>query len=177
MQSTSVDLAPLINPILGALGLALAGLITGVAGWAVNELRKRNVIALTDQQRSQVLGAINTSAGIMIADLARGAAPLERVNISSPQIRDLAQRAVTAIPAAADALGLSQEKAAQMIVGVVGNAISGDPTIPTVPVTTATTSETTGAAGTIKTDTASTDVVVPPVQTSGAAKLVEPKTS
>lgn len=177
MQSTSVDLAPLINPILVALGIAVSTLITAVAGWAVNELRKRNIIALTDQQRSQVMGAVQTSAGIMIADLARGATPLERVNISSQQVRDLAQRAVTAIPVAADALGLTPDKAAQMIVGVVGNAIASDPKIPTVPVTTATTSETTTETGTIKTDTVATDVVVPPVPVSVAGAPIVPKPS
>lgn len=145
--STTVDLAPLINPILGTLGLLLASGLTALAGWAINEFQKRTKIALTDQQRAQVLGAVSTSAGILVADLARGATPLERVNINSPEVLALANRAVAAVPVAAAGLGISEAAAAQMIVGVVGHAIAADTTIPTVPVVTATRAETTDAAG------------------------------
>lgn len=150
-MTNTVDLAPLISPILGALGLLVASGLTALAGWAINELRKRNILHLTDQQRAQVLGAVQTGAGILVADLARGVTPLERVNISSDQVRALAARAVAAVPEAAAGLGVTEAGAAAMIVGAVGRAIAADPTIPTVAVVTKTEAETTSSTGAVAT--------------------------
>jgi len=132
----SVDLSPLITPILGALGLVLAGLLTLIANKAINALQTRNLIHLTAQQQAAVVGAMSTGAGILMARVARGVVPLEHVNVTSAEVANLAREAIARVPDYASALGVTEESAAAMLVGQAGKLIAADPTIPTVPVMT-----------------------------------------
>lgn len=146
-MTTAVDLSAVFNPVLGTLGLILAGMLTWLANRAIAALQARNLLHLTDQQRAAVLGAVQTGAGILSADLARGVLPLAEMRIGSRQVRSVAQQALAAVPVAAAALGMTEAGAAAMVVGAVGRALGQDPTVPTVPVLVATTAAATESGG------------------------------
>ena len=145
--STVVDLAPILTPALQVFGEVLASLITAACIWAVNELRKKNVLHATDQQVDALRGSIQTSAGIALSNLATGIMPMKSVQISNQTMRDLAIRALAAVPDSAAALGVTEATATQMLVGAIGHAIAGDPTLPTVAVKTESGTTTLGADG------------------------------
>lgn len=136
--STSIDLSPIMTPILQVLGAVLAVVLPALAGWALTIFQKRTGITLTDQQRASVLGAVGTSSGILMTKLANGVKPLETIQVSDPEVVAEANRILASVPEAVASLGVTQETVANMIVGKVGEAIAADPTIPTVPVTTST---------------------------------------
>lgn len=126
----SVDLTPVVEPILAAAGTVVTALLAIYIPKLLAVFVAWTGVALTDQQRSQVLGAVNTAAGMIETKLDQGALKLAHVEIANDQIRAEAQAAIAAVPNAAAALGMTEEGVARMIVGKVDTGAHGVPVAP-----------------------------------------------
>lgn len=122
---STVDLTPIVQPILALAGTAIAGLLAVYVPKAISAFEKRTGIMLTDQQRATVMGAVQTAAGVIETDLDKGALAISHVNISNSAIRAQATAAIAAVPDAAAALGVTPDSVARMIVGAVDTGAHG----------------------------------------------------
>lgn len=114
------DWAPVIQPIveiavtlIGAFGVVLAR-------QAIAAFEARTHVQLTEQQRATVIGAVQTAAGMVKLELAKGL-PLSEVHPSSSAIQAIASTATAGVMESIAALGVTPEGVAKMIVGRVGN--------------------------------------------------------
>lgn len=128
----TVDLASVVQPILAVIGTVIASLIAIYVPKGLAALQARTNIQLTDQQRAQVLGAVQTAAGMIETKLDQGALKVAHIDIENPVIRDEARAALDAVPRAAEALGMSVDSVSRMIVGAVDTGAHGVTTATTV---------------------------------------------
>lgn len=107
----------------GSVALGLAGLaVTRVTSYIQTWFQKRNV-----------QDAVNTAAGGVMLQLASGALTVAQVSTSHPTVTALATSAFDRVATSANALGgVTPQSIAQLVVGAVGHALAGDPTVPTV---------------------------------------------
>lgn len=129
MNSTAVDLAPLVQPLVNVLGLVILGLAGVLATKAVSVLNARFHLQLSAQQAQTIHDAADTAAGVLTHAIYSGAMSVQDVHISNPVVYDMAQTAMKAVPQAIAATGVSQADLAHIIVGRVGAMISADPTM------------------------------------------------
>ena len=120
-----LDLSALMQPVLAVVGAVMASLLAIYVPKALAAFEKRTGIQLTDQQRAQALGAVQTAAGIIETKLDQGALQVARVSIADPTIRAEAQSAIDAVPVAAAALNLNVDSVSRMIVGKIDTAAHG----------------------------------------------------
>ena len=78
-------------------------------------LQARTGVQLTDQQRAQVLGAVQTAAGVLETRLDQGMLQVAHIDIANQAVREQAIRAIDAVPNAAAALGMTVEGVSRMI--------------------------------------------------------------
>jgi hypothetical protein len=121
----SLDLTPILQPILEVVALVIAGLIAKELPRAIDAFVARTGIQLTDQQRAVVLGSIQTAAGAIETKLDQGALQVGHVNINNDVVMEQARAAIAAVPTAAAALGITEQGVARMIVGAVDTATHG----------------------------------------------------
>ncbi|WP_428492182.1 hypothetical protein [Rhodopila sp.] len=121
----TLDLTPIVQPILVGLGTIITGLLAIYVPKILTALQARAGIALTDQQRAVVTGAVQTAAGILETDLDKGVLQRAHINVSNQAVLDQARAVIAAVPAAATAMGLTPDGAARMIVGAVDTAAHG----------------------------------------------------
>jgi hypothetical protein len=119
---STLDLTPLVQPILAVTGIVMAAMLKLYVPRALEAFSERTGIVLTDQQRAQMIGAVNTAAGMIETRLDQGAISAAHVDIANDQIRAEAAAAIAAVPNAAAALGMTQDGVARMIVGKVDTA-------------------------------------------------------
>lgn len=115
----SLDLTPIVQPILAAAGAVIAGLAAVYVPKAIAAFQDRTGIILTENQRQTVKGAVDTAAGVLETALDKGAAKVEHIEIGTPQVTQQAQAVISAVPDAAAALGLTVAGVSRMIVGAV----------------------------------------------------------
>ena len=101
-------------------GRTLSGVATVLAQRGIAAFEARTQISLTEQQRATVLGAVQTAAGIVQLDLAKGTLALADVNRTSPQVAQIAATAMAPVQQSIAALGVTPAGAVAMIVGKVG---------------------------------------------------------
>jgi hypothetical protein len=130
---STVDLTPIIQPILTAAGVVVTGVLAIYVPKAIAAFQARTGIMLTDQQRATVTGAINTGAGILETDLDKGAISVAHINVTSDAVATQARAVINAVPTAAAALGMTPESVARIIVGAVDTAAHPGPVAPVVP--------------------------------------------
>lgn len=121
----SIDLTPIVQPIIAVVGTVIAGFLAVYVPRAIAAFETRTGIMLTDQQRAIVAGAIKTAAGVIETDLDKGAMSISHVNVNSAAIQDQANAAIAAVPKAAAALGVTPDSVARMIVGAVNTSAHG----------------------------------------------------
>lgn len=119
---SALDLTPIVQPILAAAGAVIAGLAAIYVPKLIAAFTAWTGVALTDQQRAQVLGAVQTAAGMIETKLDQGILSAAHVTIANDEIRAEAAAAIQAVPMAASALGMTQDGVARMIVGNVDTA-------------------------------------------------------
>lgn len=119
----ALDLSPIIQPLIIVAGV----IVTGLAAKGLSAFSAWTGVALTEQQRSQVLGAVQTAAGVVETKLDQGSLAHGEVHVGSIEIREQAAAAIAAVPQAAAALGMTEEGVARMIVGQVDTAAHGVP--------------------------------------------------
>lgn len=134
---TALDFTPIVQSVMAVGIAAVAVLIQHYGPPALAAFQARTGIALTDQQRAAVLGAVSTAAGVIETDIDRGALSIAHVHVGNQSVLLQAQSAINAVPNAAAALGLTPDAVARMIVGQVdtGSRTSAAPvTAPADPV-------------------------------------------
>lgn len=123
----SLDITPIVQPILAAAGAVIAGLAAIYVPKALAAFQDRTGIILTENQRQTVKGAVDTAAGVLETALDKGAAKVEHIEIGTPQVTQQAQAVISAVPDAAAALGLTVDGVSRMIVGKVDTSAHGTP--------------------------------------------------
>lgn len=119
----SVDLTPIIEPIMALIGATITGLIAVYVPRALNAFEKRTGIQLTENQRKTVQDAVGTAAGVLETDLDKGALRVAHININNPEIQKQAQAVINAVPKDAAALGMTVDGVARMIVGATNTRV------------------------------------------------------
>lgn len=122
-----LDLTPIVQPIIATAGMVLTTLLAIYVPKALAAFIARTGIVLTDQQRAQVLGAVQTAKGMIETKLDQGALNAAHITIANGDIRAEAAAAIAAVPHAAAALGMTEAGVARMIVGAVDTAAHGPP--------------------------------------------------
>lgn len=112
------------SPLIQAFSVVMT---TVLIPWALLAYQKRTGVALTDQQRAAVLGAVKTAAGTIETKLDQGLLAAVHVDVGNEQVRREAAAAIAAVPNAAAALGMTPDGVARMIVGAVDTAAHGLP--------------------------------------------------
>ena len=121
----SVDLTPVVQPMLATAGTVIAALLAIYVPKAIAAFTAWTGVALTEQQRAQVLGSVQTAAGMIETKLDQGALNAAHVNVANDDIRAEAQAAIAAVPRAAAALGMTVDGVSRMIVGKVDTGAHG----------------------------------------------------
>lgn len=123
--STSLDLSPIVQPILAVIGATITGLLAIYVPKGIAAFQARTGIQLTDQQRAVILGAVQTAAGNLETQLDQGAIKVAHINISNATVRSEAVAAISAVPTAMAALNMTTDGVARMIIGKVDTAAHG----------------------------------------------------
>lgn len=117
--TSTLDLSPIIQPCLEVAGLVLGAIITTYIPKALAAFQARTGIALTDQQRAVVLGAVQTGAGELETMIDQKALTVDRIHVDNQAVLVKAQAALAAVPVAMQALGMTEAGVAKMIVAKV----------------------------------------------------------
>ena len=121
----TLDLSPILTPIIQIVGIVVGVLVTAYVPIAIAAFQKRTGIELTAQQRATVLGAVQTAAGTLETKLDQGVMRVSQVHVEDAEVRDQAQKAINAVPDAMNALGMTPDSVARIIVGKVDTAAHG----------------------------------------------------
>src|ERR1019366_10043242 len=124
-----LDLTPSVQPILAVIGAVIAGEIAIWVPKAIAAFSARTGIILTAQQKDTVRGAVQTAAGMIETKLDQGALNHARVNVGDDAVRAEAAAAISAVPVAAAALGMTVDGVSRMIVGAVDTGSHGKPPV------------------------------------------------
>jgi len=113
----NVDLQSILQPILEVIGLTIAGIITAYLPKAIAAFEARTGVQLSAQQKDTIRGAVQTAAGEIETQIDQKVLSVANVKISDPAIQAKAQAAISAVPGAMSALGMTPASVAKMIVG------------------------------------------------------------
>lgn len=114
-----IDLTPVIQPVLDVAGIVITAELAIYVPKALAAFMARTSVALTDQQRSAVIGAVATAAGVLETKLDQGALQVAHIDVGSAAVQAEAQAAINAVPMAMAALQMTPAGVARMIVGAV----------------------------------------------------------
>ena len=127
-----MDLSGILSVVLSVV----SPILTACAVMGVKYLLDSNKIKVTAQERAAILGAVQTSAGMLTTRLAQGAITLNDVKIGSPAVDAVVNHVTSSMVTAIASQKTTTDGIANMIIGAVGNKIGEDPTVPTIPATT-----------------------------------------
>lgn len=122
---STLDLTPIIQPLIAIAGIVITGLSAIYVPRAIAGFERRTGIQLTEQQRETIMGAVTTAAGVLETRLDQGVIRVEHINVNSGPVQDEAQKAINAVPQAMQALGMTPDGIARMIVARVDTAAHG----------------------------------------------------
>ncbi len=128
----SLDLTPIVQPIIALAGAVITGLIAVYVPKAIAAFETRTKIQLTENQRKTIIDAVSTGAGVLETALDKGAVKVEHIDVGTPEVTQQAQKVINAVPNAAAALGLSVADISRMIVGATDTGAHGVTTATTV---------------------------------------------
>ena len=112
---TLIDFAPVINALIAALALVITGLIGIYVPRAIAAFERRTGVAVTEQERSAVMQAVTTAAGLLQAQLNTGMLKPADITPRNPVVEDVARAALQRVPDSAAAQGTTVAAAATMI--------------------------------------------------------------
>jgi hypothetical protein len=130
----TLDLTPVLQPLLEIAGIVVTGMITIYGPKALAAFQERTKIQLTENQRQTILGAVQTAAGKLETQLDQGVIKAGHITVNNPVVAKEAQAAINSVPAAMVALDMTTDKIAGMIVGAVNTGAHGDASGTTVEV-------------------------------------------
>ena len=109
---TAVDVTDIMTPVIQAIGVAVAGVVTMVLTQAVGLFKLW-------LQRQIVTGAVQTSASGIALSVRRGDMSLQDLHSDNAVVTTAAQAALARVPNAAADLGTTPAIATEMLLGAV----------------------------------------------------------
>lgn len=134
MSDTVVNFSAILQPVLDVAGIVVAGLLVRYVPRGIDLFERVSGVQLTDQQRAVVLGAAKTAAGVLETRLDQGVINASHITVNNPEVRAQALAMINVIPDDMAKLGVTEEGAARIIVGMVDTAAHGAPP-PSAPIT------------------------------------------
>ena len=123
---TWADFAPifaaLVAALMTAVGLMVRAAIHLYVPRLLDLLEMHTKIQLTNQQREAIEGALQTAAGNIETKLQQGDLQLSQIKPTDPEMLAAARAALSRVPAATAAVGITPEVAATVIVGKADTA-------------------------------------------------------
>lgn len=116
---TAADWQPIIQAIIALIAAVFTGLIGIYVPRAIAAFEKRTGVAVTDQERAAIQGAITTAAGILQTKLDQGVIKIADITPSSAAVVGEANKALDRVPTSAANQGTTPAVAAAMIVARV----------------------------------------------------------
>lgn len=133
---TAADFAPIIQAITAGIAAVIAALIAIYVPRAIAAFEKRTGVAVTDQERAAIQGAMTTAAGILQTQLDQRVLKIGDITPTSPAVVGAANEALGRVSASAFNQGTTAAAAAAMIVARVDT--SPKPPVVVVPLQAAT---------------------------------------
>jgi hypothetical protein len=131
-NGSTVFIGPLINAIEPYIVSAVGALIVALSAWAVALLKKKTNIDISQDNLLRFQQAAKTQAGVWIANADAGVMNAS-VGVGSPGIADAANKIIGRLPDEAAALGVTPDKARDLIVGEIGKLQAAATTVHAVP--------------------------------------------
>lgn len=128
MSENTIDLVPLVQPILEVTGLVIAGMIVRYVPKILLLVEQYLHLKFTDQQNAVFLQEVQTAAGVVETKLDQGVLNISHVDINNPEMRAAASEIIKSIPGIVDKLGYTAKEVATAIVGAVDTAPRAAPT-------------------------------------------------
>lgn len=116
---TAADFQPIIQAVIALIAAVLTGLIGIFVPRAIAAFEARTGVAVTDQERSAIMGAVTTAAGILQTKLDQGVLKIGDITPTSRAVVDEASAALNRVPTSAANQGTTASAAAAMIVARV----------------------------------------------------------
>ena len=123
----SIDLTPILQPILTAIGLVIAGLIAAYVPKAIAAFEARTGIQIAAQQQAALVQAVQAAAGTIETRIDQKAMSVADVHVANPAVVALANEAIANAGAIAGATGLTPDSVARMIVGATDTGARAAP--------------------------------------------------
>jgi hypothetical protein len=114
-----ISLTPIVQPIIATAGAVITGLLAYYVPKAIAAFEARTGIVLSAQQQDTIRGAVKTAAGQIETLIDQQTMRVLDVHTKNPTVIALANAALHAVPDAMNALGMTQDSVAKMIVGAV----------------------------------------------------------
>lgn len=134
---TLADWAPVIQAVIAGIALVLTTLIGIYVPKAIAAFERRTGVAVTDQERAAVMGAVTTAAGLLQTKLDQGVLKIGDITPTSPAVVGEANKALDRVPDSAAAQGTTAMAAAAMIAARVDTSPKPPVVIVPVPATAA----------------------------------------
>ena len=112
---TAADFAPILQSLMAGCGVVITALIGIFVPKGIAAFERRTGVAVTDQERTAVMGAVTTAAGLLQTKLDQGILHVSDVTPGSPAVVAEAQAALSRVPNSAINQGVTREAAATMI--------------------------------------------------------------
>jgi hypothetical protein len=112
---TAALVSQLIQSFMALIGLVLTTLIGVYVPRAIAAFERKTGIVETQQQRDAIMGAVQTAAGLLQAQLNQGLLKVSDLRPSSAVVLQQAAAALDRVPQAAQAQGTTTSAAAVMI--------------------------------------------------------------
>jgi hypothetical protein len=112
-------LQPVLQTLMAASATVVTTLVAIYGPRAIAALEQRTNTQFSEQQRSVILGAIDTAAGVLQTKLDQGILKVGDVSPINPSVLEQASQAINSVPAAMAFHGQTISSVARMIVGAV----------------------------------------------------------
>jgi hypothetical protein len=124
---TVADFAPIIQAIIAGIAAVIAALIAIYVPKAIAAFEARTGVAVTEQERAAVMGAVTTAAGILQNKLAQGVLRISDITPANPAVLGEANMALNRVPVSAANQGTTPAAAAVMIAARVDTSPKPQP--------------------------------------------------
>ena len=116
---TTIDLQPVLQPVLDVAGLLIMGGLAHYGPRAIKAFETYTGIQLSDQQQAKLMAAVNTAAGVIETRIDQQALSVAHVTVANDAVANEAKAIMLALPELAADLGLTEDGVAKMIVAKV----------------------------------------------------------
>ncbi len=119
---TLADFEPIFTALIAVVGMVITAMIPIYVPRAIAAFEAHTKVKLTDQERTAVLQAARTTAGLVETQLQQGVLHLRDVTPSNPVMLAAAKAAIARVPDSAAAVGMTPLSMSTIIVGAADTA-------------------------------------------------------